>query len=133
DSDTDGKVSAEEFLSRVSSRADTLFERRDRNLDGVLTQDEQQSRRRAEAPDRKRPRDQARRERGRDALTACIQQSIPDYTAPARPGRDGGVPAFDTMDADQNGSLTLAEVTTALENRALARFNELDTNSDGFI
>lgn len=71
-------------------------------------------------------------------LVAAIAAGITlAATAEARQGHGQGqraeLPAFEELDANADGSVTLAEIGAAMQARMDARFAETDTNGDGAL
>lgn len=132
DTDSDGKVSLEEFLAPRLSRVDDMFSRLDSNGDGLLEQGEGR-------PNGRGDDDSGRRQRGNrpnidnDAMIACVQQSVPGFTPPEGPGGDGIEGRFADNDSNGDGKLSLTEVSTALTTQSEQQFGRLDTDSDGYI
>jgi Ca2+-binding EF-hand superfamily protein len=133
DSDADGRVSADEFVDEQLSEIDAMFERRDANGDGVISLDEHDAPRvlplprRNDRPDRPRPE---RPEIDREALHACVRETIADYDPDLdRPLEE----LFDLVDTNGDGVLSLAEVSIALQERAHALFARIDDDGDGYL
>ncbi len=132
DTDADGRVSENEFIDERLQRVVAQFERRDTNDDGLISADEQAAPRGL----RDRPGLRPRRERSqppaldRDAVTACILETIPDFEP-----RFDGEPEdrFDNADTDGDGMLGLQEVSTAVQAGASARFARIDGDGDGYV
>lgn len=124
DTNADGRVSESEFIDERLQRFIAQFERRDTNDDGLISADEQA----APRGSRDRPGLRPRRERSqpsaldRDAATACILETIPDFE-----------PRFDNADTDGDGMLGLQEVSTAVQAGASARFARIDGDGDGYV
>jgi len=117
DADGDGFVSLEEFLDQRIARADHEFERHDRDGDGLLSEDE------ARRPER--PGHDATE---REAVIACVRETIADWEGPADVEDH-----FDAVDLDGDGYISLVEMSTALEARAHDLFDRIDSNADGLI
>lgn len=140
DTNKDSKVSLEEFLAPRLDRVDNMFERRDDNNDGVITEGEGRPQRPALAERGKRGegrgpggnRPPARPEVDRADVLACIKKAVPGFTPPAGPDGDDETP-FEAADTNNDGKLTLAEVTAAETTQAKTQFSKRDTNGDGFI
>ena len=64
-----------------------------------------------------------------DALELCMEQTL-GYALPNRPD---SATAFDEADTDDGGSVDLTEFLAAGEQRAEARFAEIDADADGRI
>ena len=140
DSNNDGKLSVEEFLAPRLDSLDKMFDRRDANGDGLIAQGEGRRERPAAAGARgnrtirgllrgNRP---ARPAPDRAAILACVQQANPAFAPPA--GRDANDETrFEAADTNNDGNLSLSEVTAAETAQAKAQFARLDANSDGFI
>lgn len=138
DTDADGRVSAAEFIDVRLESVDHLFERRDTNGDGLITADEQQAPRgqpgrgaRGEGRDRpERPARVQRPEPDREALAACVRETIADF----EPREDGtGETAFAASDTNGDGMLSLQEVSASIESRAQEQFARLDADGDGYV
>lgn len=128
DSDGDGQVSSAEYLDEQLQRVDVMFERRDQNEDGLLSLEETGPRERDERPRREGRR--ARPELDREAIAACVRETIADYQP------DTGATLeerFDSNDTTNDGQLNLEEVSTALEARALEQFARIDADGNGFL
>ncbi|HWK53332.1 MAG TPA: hypothetical protein VNR18_03110 [Hyphomicrobiales bacterium] len=117
DTDADGRVSEAEFLDARLARVDAMFERRDRDNDGLITVED------------RGPRRDARRQDNSEVLE-CVRQSVPafDPAADAAPGME-----LSNADSDADGYLSLSEMSSALETRARASFARLDGNGDGYL
>jgi hypothetical protein len=136
DTNADGQVSAAEFTEERLQHIDDMFEHRDTNGDGLISLEEhdapragpgQRGQMRADRHERVRA---ARPELDRDAVTACVRETIADY----EPRFDGQVEeVFADLDTNSDNMLSLTEVTAALEARAQAQFGRIDSDSNGFI
>ena len=148
DTNDDGKISQEEFLTPALDRLDDMFERRDTNGDGLIAEGEGRPQRPAARgnDDGNRPGRAARGERptrgerparganvDRDEVLACVQQQVPDFELPERPDGDDVDDRFADVDTNGDGSLSLGEVTASVTANAQARFARQDSNGDGFI
>lgn len=128
DTDGDGRISRNEFLDGRLERVADMFERQDRDGDGLISIEDRGPRGRGEGDDRgNRP---GRPGMDREALVACVQQSVAGFDPEDDEGR-GPVPA--DADTDGDGFLSLSELSMALEARAIAAFDANDTNGDGYI
>jgi hypothetical protein len=132
DTNADGQVSEAEFLDERLQNIDAQFERRDADGNGLISRAEQQARgpRGRGGPDRaERPSRPERPAIDEAALTSCVRLTIADYAPRERPTEDG----FDTADTNNDGNLSLAEVSAQLEARMLERFDRLDADGNGFV
>jgi Ca2+-binding EF-hand superfamily protein len=135
DTDADGRVSEAEFVDGRMQHIDALFERRDRNGDGQISLDEQDAPRARPARAGRGPRAgavdrPARPEIDRDAVTACVRETIADFD----PRFDDELEdLFERVDSNGDGMLSLAEVSAAIEARAHELFARIDDNGDGYI
>jgi Ca2+-binding EF-hand superfamily protein len=123
DANDDAAVSEEEFVEFRLSRLDELFERRDRDDDGLISLAENEG----EDEGRNRP---GRPEFDRDEVIACVRDTIADFAPNADMDREQ---RFEDVDTDGNGSLTLAEVSASLATNAHEAFARIDADVDGFI
>jgi Ca2+-binding EF-hand superfamily protein len=122
DTDDDGQISEAEFVDFRLARLDETFERRDRNDDGLIGLDEN--------PRPERPNRPNRPDLDREDLIACVRETLADFA----PNADMDFEErFENVDTDGNGSLTLAELSAALEQRAHETFARIDADDDGFI
>ncbi|MES2626647.1 MAG: hypothetical protein V4628_15280 [Pseudomonadota bacterium] len=128
DANDDGQVSEDEFVDARLAFIDEMFERRDRDNDGLLSLDENT---RPERPDRPNRADRSDRpDLDREEVIACVQETIPDFA----PNADMDIEdRFEDTDTDGNGSLSLAEVSAVIEERAHEQFALIDADTDGFI
>jgi Ca2+-binding EF-hand superfamily protein len=125
DTDGDGQVSEEEFVDEHLQNIDEHFERRDRDGDGLISLEEHTPP--ARPARRERPE---RPEIDREAVIACVRETIADYT----PELDGTLEErFENVDTDGDGMLSLTEVSTALEARAHILFERLDADGDAYV
>lgn len=117
DTDNDGKISQNEMLARATD----TFQRLDADKNGEVTKAEVDAKRDAFRDARKAFREvKATDGEARDAARKALRD--------ARMDRMGGR-MFERADADNNGTLTKAEMETA----ANALFKQRDKNGDGFI
>jgi Ca2+-binding EF-hand superfamily protein len=120
DANDDEQVSENEFIEFRLSRVDEQFERRDRDDDGLISHEENpRSERRA-----------SRSELDRTEVIACVRETIPGFAPNADMDREQ---RFEATDTNGDGSLTLAELSAALEAQAHEAFTRIDTDEDGFI
>lgn len=154
DTNSDNKISKEEFLAPRLDRIDDMFARRDANGDGLIAEGEGRPQR-GEDGDRGGDRGMRPGERGargneggdrgqrggrpprpeldRDDILACAQQQVPGFDPPERPDEDAMDDRFADVDTNGDGSLSLSEITAATTAGAEKQFARLDTNGDGFI
>jgi len=119
DSDGDGYIDEDEFLDARLARVDDQFDRRDADGDGLLSEEE------ASRPPRRGPRGDTTE---REEVIACVRETITDWEGPHEVED-----RFDAVDTDLDGYITLAELSTALAERAYVLFDRIDANSDGLI
>lgn len=125
DANDDGLVSEEEFVDSRLARLNDMFERRDRNNDGLISLDEDQRPEHADRPDRPN-----RPDIEREDVATCVRETITDFA----PNADMDIEdRFENVDTDGNGSLTLAELSSALATRAHETFARIDADDNGFI
>lgn len=125
DADDDGQISENEFVDARLARVDDMFERRDRDGDGLISLEENE---RPERPDR--PGRPDRPELDREEIIACVRQTIADFA----PNADMDMEErFENVDTDGNGSLSLTEVSAALATRAQETFAKIDADANGFV
>jgi Ca2+-binding EF-hand superfamily protein len=117
DSNGDGFVDENEFIDGRLSRVDRQFDRKDENGDGLLSEEEAR---------RKRPDD--RPKIVREAVIQCVRETIADWEGPGEVED-----RFDAVDLDNDGFIDLVEQSLALEERAYALFDRIDSNDDGLI
>jgi Ca2+-binding EF-hand superfamily protein len=134
DSNGDGQVDTEEFIAPQVARIDEMFEQRDTDDDGLISESEYQSGKRVDTTRRGR---RAERLQSLDLnsadLVACVRRTIADFEPPQRLDPEHQQDRFDTLDTNNDGSLGLTEVTSAMEGHAMTRFSRLDTSGDNFI
>ena len=125
DADGDGLISEAEFIDARLAKIDDHFTRMDQDGDGQISMDEQTPPERLARPGRpERP------EIDRDAVAACVRETIADYV----PELDDDMEArFDNVDANGDGYLSLAEISAAMSTRAGELFTRIDTDADGFL
>ena len=119
DADKDGKVS----LDEVRARTEIAFKAFDTDGNGQVSQDEMKAKRQAFREARKEWRESGKTEEARAEFREKMKDIRPAMLPGMRPK------AFKRVDADNNGSLSLAEVTE----QAGKMFKRRDTNGDGFI
>lgn len=136
DTDADGRVSEAEFADERLAHVDEQFERRDSNGDGVISLEEHEAprgrgpRASGERPARPAGDRPARPEIDREAVIACVRETIADF----EPRFDDELEdAFENVDNNGDGELSLAEVSSAVEARANDLFARIDDNGDGYI
>src|SRR6056300_666691 len=117
DSNGDGFIDENEFIDGRLSRVDRQFDRKDENGDGLLSEEEAR---------RKRPDD--RPKIVREAVIQCVRETIADWEGPGEVED-----RFDAVDLDNDGCIDLVEQSLALEERAYALFDRIDSNDDGLI
>lgn len=123
DSDEDGRISADEFVDERTRQLEQLFNRRDRDGDGLLSAEEN------ERPARTRRDDRPQRPaQNRAALQAC---AAPD--ADAGDARGNRADMFTDADSNGDGMLSLAELTATTASAAQTGFAALDDDGDGYI
>lgn len=134
DTDGDGQVSESEFTDEHLQGIDEHFERRDTDGDGLISLAEH-----ATPPPRRGPRGPGRPDRperperpeiDREAVIACVRETIADF----EPQLEGPVDEiFENVDTNGDGMLSLAEVSAALEDRAHTLFSRIDSDGNGYI
>ena len=138
DTDADGRVGEMEFVDDRLQNIDELFDRRDADGNGLISADEHDAPRglrgrgaRGERPAlADRPERAARPEIDRDAVTACVRETIADY----EPRFDNELDdIFEHVDTNGDDMLSLQEVSAAVEARAGELFDRIDDNGDGYI
>ncbi|RDL49081.1 hypothetical protein BLJAPNOD_00178 [Ensifer sp. M14] len=117
DTNSDSKVSLNEFQARMT----TNFKTFDTNGDGQISADEMKAKRQAFRDARKAWHEAKGKER--DAALAQLKEARPAMVPGMRPK------AFKRVDTDGNGSLSAAEVASASEKM----FKRRDKNGDGVI
>jgi Ca2+-binding EF-hand superfamily protein len=122
DTNDDDKVSEDEFVDFRLASVDEIFERRDRDDDGLISLEENERPGRPDRPNRPEP--------DREEVIACVRETIADFAPDADMDLEE---RFENVDSDGNGSLSLGEVSTALETRAHETFARIDADDDGFI
>lgn len=138
DTDGDGTVSEAEFIDERLAVVDTIFERRDTDGDGMISVAEHEAPRalpgrmvrgpRGARPER--PNRPERPEIDREAVIACVRETIADYDPQLERPLDE---IFANVDTDGDGMLSLAEVSSALQARAHDLFARIDSDGDGYI
>jgi Ca2+-binding EF-hand superfamily protein len=119
DTNKDGKVS----LDEARTHTEVAFKAFDTNGDGQISPDEMKAKRQAFREARKEWRTSGKTEEARAEFRDKMKDIRPAMLPGMRPK------AFKRVDADNNGSLSLAEVTE----QAGKMFKRRDTNGDGFI
>lgn len=120
DTNSDSKVSLDEFQARMT----TNFRTFDTNGDGQISADEMKAKRQAFRDARKAWHEaKAKEGKERDAALAQLREARPAMIPGMRPK------AFKRVDTDGNGSLSAAEVASASEKM----FKRRDKNGDGVI
>ncbi|WP_162704282.1 EF-hand domain-containing protein [Ensifer sp.] len=120
DTNSDTKVSLDEFQARMT----TNFKTFDANGDGQISADEMKAKRQAFRDARKAWQDaKAKEGKERDTALAQLKEARPAMLPGMRPK------AFKRVDTDGNGSLSAAEVASASEKM----FKRRDRNGDGVI
>lgn len=128
DVNEDGAISQDEFLEGRPNGVDRLFERLDTDGNGLISQDEAERPERSERPQRRqRPH---RPEIDREAVLQCVRETIADFDPPG-PNIPQERLAYADLNAD--GNIDLAELSAALNQRALTLFERLDQDGDGLI
>ena len=128
DTDGDGLISEAEFTEVRLAEIDEHFNRLDADGDGLISAAEQIPPARPERPTR--PSRPERPEIDRDAVTACVQETIADFEPPMVPDREE---RFDFADTNADGFLSLAEISAAMSEKAASQFARIDTDADGFL
>lgn len=118
DTNSDSKVSLDEFQARMT----TNFKTFDTNGDGQISADEMKAKRQA-FRDARKAWHEAKSSKERDAALAQLREARPAMVPGMRPK------AFKRVDTDGNGSLSAAEVASASEKM----FKRRDKNGDGII
>lgn len=122
DADDDGQISEDEFVDARLARLDDMFERRDRDGDGLISLEENERPDRPDRPDRP--------ELDREEILACARETIADFA----PNADIDMEErFENVDTDGSGSLSLTEVSAALATRAHEAFAQIDADANGFV
>lgn len=117
DNNADGFVDENEFVEGRLTRVDQQFNRQDENGDGLISEEEAR---------RERPHD--RPDIDREAVIQCVRETIADWQGPGEvEGR------FESVDLDGDGYIDLVELSLAIEERAYALFDRIDSNDDGLI
>jgi hypothetical protein len=122
DTNEDDQVSEDEFVDFRLARVDGLFERRDRDDDGLISLEENSRPGRPDRPNRP--------DIDREEVIACVRETIADFAPDAGMDREE---RFENVDTDGNGSLTLAEVSSAIEAGAHETFAKIDADASGFV
>lgn len=117
DQNKDGKISEEEFLSPRQKEYEFYFNLLDANKSGLLEESE-----------RKWIPNVPRADANADVM-ACIKQSIADYS----PVDDSPVAILKAADTNNDGKLSLAEVTKAVQGVAHKLFLSVDANGNGAV
>ena len=150
DTNSDDKISLEEFVTAQLSTVAGMIKQRDTNNDGLLTEEELQPQRpegrplaagrppiapgqagggpRMHRPDAANGTAPSVSER--EAVKTCLENAglAPRATPPAdREER------FDLADTNADGKLSLAELTAATTKRATEEFSRMDVDKDGFL
>jgi Ca2+-binding EF-hand superfamily protein len=143
DTNNDGKISKDEFLAPVLTHIDDLFDKLDQNNDGLLSKDELTPKF-PPLPDKPRgfppakpplktPPPRPPVANTVSALVACVAKADPDFDPPERPAPDLIADGFASVDTNGDGKLSLSEMTAAATARAIAQFNRLDRDDDGYL
>lgn len=117
DVNEDGVVDEIEFVDSRTRNIDGRFNRLDADDDGLLSRAESERERRPGRPDI-----------DREAVIACVRETIADYDPENRLEA-----VFDTIDTNDDGYVDQLELSAWLEARAHALFDRIDTDDDGFI
>ena len=117
DTDGDGFVSEDEFLDARLARVDNHFDRRDVDGDGLLSEEEAS-----------RPRRRGHDLTLREEVIACVRETIADWEGPQEVED-----RFDAVDSNDDGYISLGELSAALQERAYVLFDRIDTDGDGLL
>jgi hypothetical protein len=134
DTDADGQVSESEFVDERLTRIDQLFERRDTDGDGLISAEEHDAPRGLRGRPGRAPRgERVRAERpeiDRDAVAACVRETIADLEPRSNGERDE---VFANVDSNGDDMLSLQEVSAAIEARAQDLFARIDGDGNGYV
>ncbi len=110
DTDASGTISLAEYTEARSARLERKFDRRDKNDDGSITEDEV-----------------GRRNANSSELRECIQASLGESGKPTWEER------LAEVDTDFDGAIDLGEFTTAAIAKAQENFASIDSDASGDI
>jgi Ca2+-binding EF-hand superfamily protein len=119
DTDGDGVVSLEDFVSRGIERTEKHFDRLDSDSDGFVSEEEYTTTRGRESDT----------DIDRDILKQCIEETT-GLTLNVRPSRED---AFISADTDNDGFLSSDEFIIDYTVHVTEKFSELDSNGDAVI
>ena len=131
DVDGDGLISEAEFIEVRLARLDDHFSRLDRDGDGLISLEEQTPRVRPERPVRA---DRPERPARPEIDREALAGCVRQTIADYEPQiEEDREMRFENTDTNGDGFLSLAEVSTAMTETATRRFARMDSNADGFL
>jgi len=119
DSDGDGVVTLEDFVSRGIERTEKHFDRLSSDADGYVSEEEYTTNHGLES----------NTDIDHDILKQCIEETT-ELTLNVRPSRED---AFISADTDNDGYLSSDEFVIEHTAHVTEKFSELDSNGDGVI